>query len=264
MRTPDTQFHYQARPLYLQNGSAKRLDLDAACRLHIERKNLPDRRVPLHHISRIVCSSTLGISSRALMACLHHGIPLAVVDNNGSTLGWCLGSRRKETSMRQLLTHALDDPVWPNFYNDWLERQRLAISVQTLLLCDVPATASARQNPRTALCNAHFQKHHQACARHVNALAMLAQHELAAVLAQEVSDPQLLAWHRPGLNLMEDIGQLLSLHAHTDLHHAALLPAPDQLTSWAIRHYERHSGHWQERIGQLMYSFEQFLRTHWL
>jgi len=264
MNTPAMQFHYQARPLYLHKGSAQKLDLDATRRLRIERKDLPERRIPLHHVSRIVCSSTLDISSRALMACMQHGIPLAIVNSDGSTLGWCLGARRKETSTRQLLTHALDDPNWPTHYESWLEQQTLAIAVQALLLCGVPTTAAARHNPRTALCNAHFQKHHQACAHHVNALALLAQHELAALLAQEVSEPQLLAWHRPGLNLLADLGQLLSLHAHTDLHHAPLLPAPDQLTPWAIRHYERHTAHWQQRIGQLMYSFEQFLRTHWL
>ena len=253
-----------ARPLYLHNGSARKLDLDAARRLRIERKDQAERRIPLHHISRIVCSSTLDISSRALMACLQSGIPLAVLNPDGSTLGWCMGARRKETSLRQLLTHALDDPVWSLHYDEWIAQQQLAIGAQTLLFCGVPATAPARQNPRTALCNAYFQKHHQTCARHVDALAMLAHHELAAQLAHETSDPQLLAWHRPGLNLMHDLGELLSLHAHTDLHHSHLMHKPEPLTPWAIRHYERHAAHWQQRIGQLMFSFEQFLRNHWL
>lgn len=253
-----------ALPLYLHNGSAQRLDLDSAQRLRIERKDLPERRIPLHHVSRIVCSSTLDISARALMACMKSGIPLAVVDTNGHTLGWCLGARRKETSLRQLLTHALDDPAWASHYPDWLAQQRAAIAAQTLLLCGVPTTAAARHNPRTALCNAHFVKHQQGCAQQVDALALLAQHELAAQLAQETGAPQLLAWHRPGLNLIEDLGQVIGLHAHTDLHHAPLLPEADKLTPWAIRHYERHTAHWQQRIGQLMYAFEQFLRSHWL
>ena len=61
-----------ARPLYLQNGSAQRLGLDNTNRLRIERKNQTERRIPLHHVSRIVCSSTLDISSAVLMACLQH------------------------------------------------------------------------------------------------------------------------------------------------------------------------------------------------
>lgn len=253
-----------AIPLYLHNGSAQRLDLDSARRLRIERKDMPERHIPLHHVSRIVCSSTLDISSRALIACMESGIPLAVVSPNGTTLGWCMGARRKETTVRQLLMHALDDPVWPTHYSDWIAQQRYAIAVQNLLMCGVPTSAPARQNPRTALCNAHFQKHHQACAHFVNAIASLAQHELAAHLAHQTNDPELLAWHRPGLNLIEDLGNLIGLHAHTDMHHASLLPKPEQLTPWAIRNYEKHTAHWQQRIGHLMYAFEQFLRAHWL
>lgn len=253
-----------ALPLYLHNGSAVRLDLDAARRLRIERKDLPERHIPLHHVSRIVCSVTLDISSRALMACMQSGIPVAIVGNKGETVGWCMGTRRKETTLRQLLTHALDDSTWPEHYGHWLALQKAAIAAQNLLLCGVPTTAAARNNPRAALCNAHRQKHGMGCAHLVNALASLAQHELAAVLAKETSDPELLAWHRPGVNLIDDLGLLLGLHAHTDLHHTAGLPTIDQLTPWAIRHYERHSAHWQQRIAHVVYSFEQFLRTNWL
>ena len=253
-----------ALPLYLHNGSAQRLDLDAAQRLRIERKDLPERRIPLHHVSRIVCSSTLDISARALMACMKSGIPVSVLDPNGETLGWCLGARRKETSLRQLLIHALDDQAWPSHYPEWLQQQHCAIAAQTLLLCGVPTTAAARHNPRTTLCNAHFVKHQQGCARQLDALALLAQHELAARLTHESNAPELLAWHRPGLNLIEDLGTLISLHAHTDLHHAPQMPDADKLTAWAIRNYERHAAHWQQRIGQVLYSFEQFLRSNWL
>ena len=252
-----------AQPLYLHNGSAQRLDLDTAQRLHIVRKDMPERRIPLHHVSRILCSSTLDISARALMACMKSGIPLAVVDPRGETLGWCLGARRKETSLHQLLTHALDDQAWPSLYTEWLAQQHAAIAAQTLLLCGVLTTAAARQNPRTALCNAHFVKHHQGCAQQVDALVLLAQHELAAKLAQATSAPELLAWHRPGLNLIEDLGNVIGLHAHTDLHHAPQLPE-DDITAWAIRQYERCAAHWQQRIAQLMFAFEQFLRSRWL
>ncbi|MDP2095899.1 MAG: CRISPR-associated endonuclease Cas1 [Hydrogenophaga sp.] len=253
-----------ARPLYLQNGSAHRLGLDTTQRLRIERKDQPERRIPLHHVSRIVCSSTLDISSAALMACMQQGIPLCIVNPDGTPLGWCLGTRRKETTLRQLLTHALDDPAWSLYYSHWLHSQKMAIAAHTLLLCGVPATAAARQNPRTALCNAHFQKHQQACAQHINALTLLAQHEMTAHLSRETSDPQLLAWHRPGLNLLHDLGQLLGLYAHTDLHHVHHLPKQDDITPWAIQHHERHAAHWQQRIAHLMHGFEQFLRIHWL
>jgi hypothetical protein len=253
-----------ASPLYLHHGSAQKLDLDGARRLRIERKDLPERLIPMHHVSRVVCSSSLDISARALMACLQSGIPLAILKANGETLGWCMGSRRKETSLRQLLTFALDDIVWPVHYTSWLQHQFSAAAMQNLLQCSVPSTATARFNPRAALCNAHFRKHKVACAQLVNALAMLAQHELAAHLSRETGDAQMLSWYRPGLNLMQDLGGIIGLHAHTDLHHASALPAADKLQAWAVRHYERHAAHWQQRISQLTFEFEQFLRAHWL
>ena len=253
-----------AQPLYLQNSSVTRLDLDASMRLRIERKALPEKRIPLHHISRIVCSSSLDISTRTLIACMKSGVPLMVMDQTGETLGWCLGARRKETSLRQLLSLALDDSVWNARYTKWLQQQRAAYASEALLMCGVRISPAARRNPKVALCNAHYRKHGQATGIFVNALANLAQHELAAVLAKEVSEPSLLTWHRPGLNLIDDLGSTMGLFAHIDLHHTTNLPEPDQLTAWAVRHYEKHAPHWQQRLGQVLFDFERFLRAHWL
>jgi hypothetical protein len=255
-------------PLYLQNSKVQKLDIDSTQRLRIERSDLPEKRIPIHLVSRIVCRVSLDISARALVACMKKGIPLALVDNDGQAIGWCMGARRTETTMRQLLIHALDDYQWNEYYSQWLLNQRQANAAQSLLLCSVPATSQARYNPRAALCNAHRQKHKQACGNFVNALTYLAQHELSAHLNQETGAPELLVWARPGLNIIHDLGGLLSFHAHTDVHHAHLLLLKDldkQATSaWATRHYEKHIAHWQQRIAQISWSFEQFLRNHWL
>lgn len=255
-------------PLYLHTSTAQRLDLDSAERLCIERKDLPEKRIPLRLISRIVCSSTLDISARALVACMKSGIPLALVEPNGIAIGWCMGARRTETTMRQLLTHALDDPEWDRRYTPWLHNQQLAIAAQVLVLCNVPVTAPARNNPRTALCNAHHRKHQQACGNAVDAIASQAQQALCAHLVNETGAPELLAWARPGLNLIHDLSTLLGLHAHTDIHHAPEIPpthhAQKDLNAWAVDRYEKHTAHWQQRIAHLSWSFEQFLRSHWL
>jgi hypothetical protein len=250
-------------PLYLNQGSTQSLDIDTAQRLRIVRAQLPEKRIPLHLVSRIVCSSHVSISTGALLACMRRGIPLAIVEPSGKTVGWCFGTRRTENSLRELLRHALDDPAWATHYKQWLGNQRLAIAVQVLLLCQVPASAAARANPRAALCNAHRLKHHQPCGQAVNAIAQLAQHELAAHLARESSDPALLAWARPGLNLIQDLGALLGLHAHTDVHHALQIRTEEALPAWALHRYESHSAHWQQRMAHLAVAFEQFLREHW-
>lgn len=250
-------------PLYLNQGSTLALDIDTAQRLRIERAQLPEKRIPLHLVSRIVCSSQVSISTSALLACMRRGVPLAIVEPSGKTLGWCFGVRRTENSLRELLRHALDDPAWEVEYKNWLANQHLAICTQMLLLCQVPGTAAARANPRAALCNAHRQKHQQPCGQAVDAIAQLAQHELAAHLGRESCDPTLLAWARPGINLINDLGALLGLHAHTDIHHTAQRHVEEALQHWALRRYERSSALWQQRIAHLGVAFEQFLREHW-
>jgi len=252
-----------ARPLYLQNSSAKRLDIDQSGRLRIERQAHPDKYIPLHHVSRIVCTSNLDIGAKVWIACMQSGIPIAVTDKNGCTIGWCIGSRRKESSLKQLLMHALDDANWPELYRDWYGQQETAIAVHNLVMCGVATTAVARNNPRTALCNAHYLKHHSNCTYGLDNVAELAKHEMASALVTEVGAPELLAWYRPGLNLLDDLGRLVGLYAHTDIHHAGALPNAEQASHWSIRHYEKHGRHWQERIAHTLVAFEQFLRQHW-
>ena len=88
--------------------------------------------------------------------------------------------------------------------------------------------------------------------------------ELAAALEREICDPALLAWKRPGHNLLQDLGLLAGLHAHIDLHHSPRLPEPGTERTWAMRLHEKHAAHWQQRIAHLLVAFEQFLRAHWL
>ena len=263
MVTDQTHQPMNSIPLYLNQGTTLSVDIDAAQRLRIERALLPEKRIPLHLISRIVCSSSVSISTSALLACMRRGIPLVLVEANGKTIGWCFGVRRTENSLRELLRHALDDATWETHYNHWRSNQQLAISTQVMLLCQVPASPAARANPRAALCNAHRRKHQQPCGQAVAALAQLAQHELAAHLGRECGDPSLLAWSRPGLNLINELGALLGLHAHTDVHHTPPIAADQALQPWALQRYERHAAHWQQRIAHLSVAFEQFLREHW-
>ncbi len=251
-------------PLYLVSKTPGKLGLDPAQRLCIDLAGQRTRRIPMHMVSRIVCGSQVEISTNALLGCMRRGIPLSIVEPDGTTIGWCMGVRRTENSLRLLLSNALSDPAWDELYTPWLETQRLAVAAQVFLLCDVHADAAARRDPRVALCNAHKNKHGRPCGDHVNAIAELARHELAAYLAREISEPTLLAWHRPGLNLIADLGDLLAHHAHTDLHHAPMLPEPTRLSHWAMRTYERQANHWQYRIASVVQAFEQFLRECWL
>jgi hypothetical protein len=253
-----------ALPLYLCASNIERIDIDSSKRLVISRTGMSIRHIPLHHISRIVCNCNLEISGKVLFECLKSGIPVAIENLTGETIGWCMGARRKESTLQQLLVHALDDPEFLSKFEEWIDLQYLSNAVEVLILCGVSTTPVARQNPREALCNAHFLKHKQACGKAINTISRLALHEFAACLSNEINDPELIAWSRPGLNLIDELGRLLGLHAHTDIHHVRFLPTGPDYSQWSVPFYERHANHWQKRISNLMFDFEQFLRKGWL
>lgn len=252
------------KPLYLLSYQAKRVSIDSTRRLQVHMSGGKINSVPLHLVSRLVCGVHIEIETKALHACMHAGVPIAIQTKDSESVGWCFGARRVESSLRQLLLFAYDDPKWEELYETWRDQTYDAIASQALLLCDVPATLDARKQPRIALCNAHFEKHGVACGDHLDALTLLAVHEIAAVLAEEVGDASLVVWGKQGLNLVEELGALVAVHAHVDLHHAQGLRRLRNIERWAVPFYESMAAHWQQRIATVVVSFEQFLRSHWL
>lgn len=251
-------------PLYLNQVDSASVDLDAADRVTIDMPGKPMRKIPLHLVSRIVCRISNSVGSRLLIECMDRGIPVSFVDKNGSPAGWCLGVRRVENTVAQLLRHALDDPAFMTLYADWLDNQHRCVSAQVMLECGLARQSAHLPSTRATLCNAHREKYQVPTGRHLNALSNLAGHEFAAVLAKEIGDPSLMAWTMPGYNLISDLSQILKWHAHSDVHHCGVLPYGTDLNLWATKLYEKKAGLWQLRICHLKWSFEQFLRQHWL
>lgn len=251
-------------PLYLQDSDALSVDIDSTLRLCISWAEKPQRRIPLRFISRVVCNKRVSISTDALIACMKMGIPISFVEKNGAPLGWCMGVLRRESSLKSLLVHALDDPDWEHLYGQWLQRANLSTVSQVLLMCNTPATPVAIGSPRSVLFNRHRQKHGRPCGKLFNRLAGLAIDELASRLYREIGEPELLTMARPGYNLLLDLGELVALHAHIDIFHASSLPTETDVGRWATRHYHVHATHWVYRTSALVFDFSQFLRRHWL
>lgn len=254
-----------AAPLYITAAGKTQLSLDSSKRLCIATNDgKPTRTIPLHLISRITCHCRIPLPQNLILACLNRGIPIILTGSSGATVGWIFGNRRRETSATELLRHALDDPAWKTLFEQWHSLQHASVAAQTLLLCAIPLTPQSTNNPRAALCNAHRQKHGVPVKTHINALTALATQELANALHHHIADTKLLCWYRPGLNLITELGKLISLHAHTDLHHCKHLPPATHSTAWAIKTCESHTAHWQQRISAVLHNFENFLRSHWL
>ncbi len=256
-----------ARPLYLNPSEAVVVSCDAGVALRVRGADSPSRRIPLAQLSRVVTNHHTRWDSQALLACMTHGIPVSFVDRHGKPIGWCFGQRRRETTLDHLLRAALDCPEWDRYYPSWLDNQRRAAAAQALILCGERASGEHLRSARCTrdvLCNAHTRKHGLAAGDTVTALAHLAAQESAAALSHAVAQSELLAWHRPGLNLIDDIGGIVCVYAHVAVHHARRLPAPEMLEKWAIKLYQADAELWAPRIGAIIGSFERFLREHWL
>ena len=256
-----------ARPLYLNPSEEVVVSCDAEVALRVRSADSPARRIPLTQLSRVVANSRTRWDSQALLACMTRGIPVSFVDHHGKPIGWCFGQRRRETTLGNLLHLALDSPDWDQHYPCWLDNQRRAAAAHALVMCGERAAFDqlrSASSTRDVLCNAHTRKHGTATGDAVSAIAHLATQEFAASLDQAVVQSELLAWHRPGLNLIDDIGGIVGVYAHVGVHHARSLPAPGMLEKWAIKHYEGDAELWAPRIGGIIGNFERFLREHWL
>ena len=253
-----------ARPLYLQPTLPARVTLDAAVALRIRIEGQSGLRTPLTKISRVVCNHNVQWDSDALVACLQQGVPIAFLDARGKAIGWCFGARRRETTMANLLAHALEADDWDQRFAPWLDGQHRARAAQALLLCGLATSGAHLSDVRTVLCNLHRTRLGVPAGAALGKLEALARCDVAAALADAVGEAPLLAWHRPGLNLIDAFAGLVCIHAHTVINTTQEMPAADQTARWATQTYEKHAGLFAQSTGALIGAFELFLREHWL
>ena len=253
------------RTLYLNPKGQCVVTLDAGVALRISTEQTHHiMRVPLRQLSRIISSQSVCWNSNAIIACLKYGVPIQFTNRRGEAIGWCLGTRRVESTTANLLSSALSTCDWHDRYKQWLNNQTRARAAQLLVLCQLPATDNNIRNVRNVICNLHRVRHGAPAGRHIRAITELNRAEVANALINLLGDPRLVAWQLEGLNLIDDLTEITSMHAHAVLHFCAVLPKQIAMTKWAIEEYESNASMWAESIGELIGSFERFLREHWL
>ncbi len=86
------------------------------------------RRIPLSRIMRIVCDQSTQWSGTAITTCLEQGIPINWNSGRGTPLGQLWPHRQRGNECADMLEAlASDDPEWPQFYDNWFRRERLAV-----------------------------------------------------------------------------------------------------------------------------------------
>lgn len=90
------------RPLYLAPGIDWQVSLDDGPSLHISAEGRARSLIQISKLSRVVSPVRVRWESKALIACLRSGVPVLFSDTRGETVGWCFGSRKRESTLSGL------------------------------------------------------------------------------------------------------------------------------------------------------------------
>lgn len=257
------------RPLYLDASVPWHVRLDDGPALHISAPGRARSLVPLNRLARVVSPAQANWHSAALLACLRAGVPVLFNDHHGSTVGWCFGPRRRETTLGQLLRLALEAPDGADLLARWHEacnRREMLAALRALGVRGLPAQASLRtQDIRARLCNLHRQNMGQAPGPWLLALERGVQALAAQQVYDGVGDPALIGHAAPGWHLGVALAQLLQWRLHRLLHdHPPLLPraSASQTSRWAAQALETYGAQLATAAGAQLGQLEAHLRLH--
>lgn len=252
------------RPLYLEPGIAWQVKLDAGVALHVAAPGRTRVLVPLSRLARVVCDARASWETGALLACLAAGVPVTFHDARGSAVAWCFGPRRRETTLASLLRLGLDHPEWPERYPLWraaVARREIEAALNTARL---PARACDGAAARAALCNHHRERLGRPAGALLRALQQATAGLAAEALEHIVCDPQLLAYPRPGLNLVAELAGLLEWRIHRLIARTpAARLADTRLGRLAAALVESNDGPLHRACGEILGDLEFNLRE-WL
>lgn len=104
--------------LYLDSLQADQVSLDAVA-LRVSTHEHVVLYYPLRRLARIVVTGKVEWETRALLACLDYGIPIAFRERDGRLIGHCLSERSNQTPLENLLAYCADHPQGDALYQQW-------------------------------------------------------------------------------------------------------------------------------------------------
>jgi hypothetical protein len=256
------------RPLYLDAATAWQVKLDDGPALHLSAPGRARSLVPLSQLARVVSPASAQWHSDALLACLRAGVPVLFADHHGTTVGWCFGPRRRETTLAQLLRLVLEAPDGADILSQWhlaCGRREMLATLRALGIRGLPAHASLQaQDVRARLCNQHRQRLNRPVGPWLHALERAVQALAAQQVLDSVGDPALIGHAAPGWHLGVALAQLLQWRLHRLLHEHPPNPALNAAGSarWAAQTIETHAGQLATAAGAQMGWLEAHLRQH--
>ncbi len=106
------------RPCYLDGRGGLRVMLDGPA-LIARRPGRATTLVPLRHISRIIASGPVELTTATLLACAARGITVTFLDEAGALRAYLFGETTRREGLLQRLVDFLDRPDWQDCYDNW-------------------------------------------------------------------------------------------------------------------------------------------------
>lgn len=246
-------------PLYLYGKKPTRVDADGPA-LRVRIADTAPLRYPLVRIARIIAGPRVEWQATALNLCQQHGLPIVFLDAAGEPTGYLLPAQNKASRLDDVIEEMLDRADWPLHYTPWLRAQRMQL-LHTWL--------HARQT------TGHLTQHHEyqeLVRQHVyrpETEPVSYPHE--SVQAGAITAYVLQILHRSGLKprywgdngsvleLAQDIGQLLALTLHLEMHGMGSTLHGDNATLLRILHSFSHQ--MIEQLPRMLGSLHRHFKT---
>ena len=106
------------RPCYLDGRGGLRVVLDGPA-LSASRPGRAPTLVPLRHVSRIIASGPVELTTATLLACAARGITVTFLDEAGGLRAYLFGESLRREGLLQRLVDFLDRPDWQERYDNW-------------------------------------------------------------------------------------------------------------------------------------------------
>ena len=249
------------KPCYIHGRRGMQISLDGPA-LSITAPGQSPVLTPLGRVSRVVISGTADCSIAAVLACAERGIAVTFLEQDGTVKAHLFGRHRVKNNLLAHLRSLLDQPDWPDRYQQWFASSASYARKSLCRKLDIPADKWSLQQ----ICNALDCRMEQFVSKRQRRYLQQRLLGLCSNLANDVLhraglDAERSRFLEQRLNLPDDFARLLSLSLQLPLlewlRHQPSCGRIDDRDVTAL--FERHTRHLEDIARRLTSRLHSFL-----